>query len=399
MSAAQAARVEFDMPAVAAGVCALRASAVSKHYFALDFGDRWRVVLGGSPRRGTIRAVEAVSFEVAKGEILGLLGRNGAGKSTMLRLLGGVTRPTSGEIQRSDDIGSLFELGLGGSADMTGEDFARRHLALSGVAETLVEAYVRDIEDFSELGAYFRRPIGTYSSGMAARLYFSTATAAPHAVYLIDEALSVGDEHFQRKCWARMRQRLAHGASGVFVTHDWPSVLRICRRAAIMEHGSIVFEGSSQEAVRRYLAIPDDRALDALRFRPELPLEFTVRSGQDAVLEFPIEVLRPVRFECNFVVESLVEGSGWEILLMGAENIVREAPSARARIRLRVPRLPVGTGRYFLHVGLVELRQAGAALERVPQDARGWTRGNPLFLQVEGDGADAFRIPAKWRLR
>lgn len=399
MTAASAARVHKGPASSEFGACALRAEGITKHYFALDFGDRWRVVLGGEPQRGTIRAVQEVSFDVAKGEILGLLGRNGAGKSTMLRILGGVTRPTSGEIQRSDDIGSLFELGLGGSADMTGEDFAQRHLELSGITGALSEEYMRDIESFSELGVYFRRPIGTYSSGMAARLYFSTATAAPHAVYLIDEALSVGDEHFQRKCWARMRQRLAHGASGVFVTHDWPSVLRICRRAAIMEQGRVVFEGSSQEAVRRYLAIPDDRALDALRFRPELPAEFVAHSGQDAVLEFPIEVLRPVRFECNFVIESLVEGSGWEIVLMGAENIVRETSSARARIRLRLPRLPIGTGRYFLHVGLVELRSRDGAIERIPQDARGWTRGNPLFLRVESDGCDTFHIPCTWRAR
>lgn len=380
------------------GVVALSARDVTKHYFALDVGDRWRVILGRTPVRGTIRAVEEVSFEVAKGEILGLLGRNGAGKSTMLRLLGGVTRPSAGCIERSNDIGSLFELGLGGSADMTGEAFARRHLELSGITGMRADELLSDIESFSELGPFFRRPIGTYSSGMAARLYFSAATASPHAVYLIDEALSVGDEHFQRKCWARMRDRLAHGASGVFVTHDWPSVLRICRRAAIMERGRVVFEGSSQEAVRRYLAIPDDRARDALRFRDSLPASFSARSGEDTLLELPIEVLRPVSFECNFVIESLVEGTGWEIVMMGAQNFRLHAPSPRTLLRIRLPRLPIGPGRYFLHVGLVELRETADGISRQAQDARGWTRGNPLFLNVVGDTEEAFVLPRAWSI-
>ncbi|MGE0385658.1 MAG: polysaccharide ABC transporter ATP-binding protein [Gammaproteobacteria bacterium] len=354
----------------------------------------------GRQHRGReIHAVDGVSFDVEKGEILGLLGRNGAGKSTMLRLLGNVLRPTFGTIEIDRDVGGIFELGTGTSPLMTGDQFVRRALELAGVRGADAGAFLADAREFSELGEYFDKPIGTYSSGMAARLYFAAATAPHHAIYLIDEALSVGDEHFQAKCWRRIRERLGRGASGVFVTHDWPSVLRLCRRAAVMERGRIAFIGTAQEAVRRYVAIPDDRAFDGVRFDDDLALEHHARSGEDAVLEFPVHVLRPIHLEVNFVIEALLPALGWEILLMG-DRPMRIERTGRSRVCIRIPRLPVGPGRYFLHVGLVELEDPKGNPTRRPQDARGWTRGNSLHLRVDGAGAGGwFDVPVSWSRR
>ncbi len=207
---------------------ALRCTNVEKT-FAVQREQRvWRILFGSQrdAKGPVIHALRDISMEVPRGKIVGILGRNGAGKSTLLRLLGQVYSPTSGHIEIFGQVAGLFELGGMGNPNLTGREYAVRYLQFMGAAKRDLDGILDDIADFSELGEAFDQRIRTYSSGMGARLYFAVATVHQHEIYLIDELLSVGDEHFQAKCWQRMRLRLLNGASGVLVTHDWTAIIK-----------------------------------------------------------------------------------------------------------------------------------------------------------------------------
>lgn len=173
---------------------------VNKVFPIYDEGASWRVIFGRKSNSKSINALSDISLEVPKGKFVGILGHNGAGKSTLLRTLGGVYSPTSGQIKSEGYISSLFELGGFGNRYLTGREYATRLLRFHGVKKSELTDLVEGIHDFSELNQSFDQRIQSYSSGMAARLYFATATAIQHDIYLVDEILSVGDEHFQTKC-------------------------------------------------------------------------------------------------------------------------------------------------------------------------------------------------------
>jgi lipopolysaccharide transport system ATP-binding protein len=150
-------------------------------------------------------------------------------------------------------LSGLYELGLVGNPHLAGRQYAERLLSVHGFNLRRRAAMIADIHDFSELGDRFEDPVQTYSAGMGARLYFAAATAGHHDVYLFDEILAVGHQHFQSKCWRRLRERLSGGASGILVIHDWSAILRMCETAHILERGQILYSGPADKAVRRYL--------------------------------------------------------------------------------------------------------------------------------------------------
>jgi lipopolysaccharide transport system ATP-binding protein len=182
---------------------AITCQGVSKSFVLVDGGNAWRIalVLGGKPTR--FQALRKVSFDVPKGQFVGVLGRNGAGKSTLLRVIGGVYAADEGRVSISGTMSGLYELGIIGNPQLTGRQYADRVLNVHRFATRERVAMSSDIHDFSELGDRFDDPVQTYSSGMSARLFFATATAGNYEVYLLDEILSVGDQHFQAKCWRR----------------------------------------------------------------------------------------------------------------------------------------------------------------------------------------------------
>src|SRR6185369_15401127 len=205
----------------------------------------------------------------------------------------GVLQPDRGEICIQGSVCGLFELGGLGNRHITGRQYAERWLALNGIPWRRRQSLVEEIADFSELGDRFDTRILTYSTGMAARLYFSAATALRHDVYLIDEILSVGDQHFQDKCWRRLRERFEHGASGVLVTHDWSAALRLCRESCILERGRIIARGPSEAIIVRYLGL---ERLEGRVARIGLPggQRFDIEAGRDADLAIPVELTEDV---------------------------------------------------------------------------------------------------------
>ncbi|QII83329.1 ATP-binding cassette domain-containing protein [Bordetella hinzii] len=349
-------------------------------------GNVWRMLLGLPPKGKTFHALKGVSLSVPRGKIVGILGHNGAGKSTLLRILGGVYNATRGTLHVDGLACGLFELGGMGNRHLTGREYARRYLSIMGVPRKRQPPYLDDILDFSELEGSFDQRILTYSAGMAARLYFATATALQHEIYLIDELLSVGDEHFQAKCWGRMRKLLLNGASGILVTHDWVSVLRLCEQSHILKRGQLVASGPSDKVVVQYLDIDVPQAGQA-RFVEGHPTHYQAASGEDAEFVFEIEssVDEPVAF--SFSVETLRVGTGWEILLIES-NMLVATRAGRHQVRVKIAGLPLVAGQYSLNVALSRHR---ASLDEPAQvhDSRSWTTGNGWDLTVSGPAADA----------
>ena len=203
----------------------------------------------GPWRRRDIWALRDVSFDIPRGEILGVLGRNGAGKSTLLSVLAGITEPTEGFASIHGRVTALIGVGTGFHDELTG----RENVLLSGVFLGMSRAEVARkfdaIVDFAEVDEFIDIPVKRYSTGMRARLAFSVAAHIEPDILLVDEVLSVGDPEFQEKCHARMTSMAAKGLTGMFVTHDRTAVGRLCKRALLLEHGRVVFFGAADEAV------------------------------------------------------------------------------------------------------------------------------------------------------
>ncbi len=198
------------------------------------------------------QALNDISFSLKNGETLGVLGQNGAGKSTLLKLLTGVLIADHGEILIQGRITGLLELGTGFDHALTGLDNILANGLLIGMTRDEILAARDDIITFSELGEYIHEPVRTYSSGMVMRLAFSIAIHANPACFVVDEALSVGDGHFQQKCMRKIRAFRDAGGSIIFVSHDLNAVKMLCDRALVLDQGHIAYEGDAEEAVNYY---------------------------------------------------------------------------------------------------------------------------------------------------
>jgi len=214
--------------------------------------DRLIEALVRRPRHHTHAALTDVSFRVEPGETLGILGRNGAGKSTLLKLLMGVLLPDRGAMRIDGRVTGLLELGTGFDPVLSGLENIERNGLLLGMTRDQIQRRRAAIIDFSELGGYIREPLRTYSSGMRMRLAFAVAIHADPACFLVDEALSVGDAHFQQKCVRRIQAFREAGGSLVFVSHDLNAVKVLCDRALVLEEGRVVAAGTPEAAVNQY---------------------------------------------------------------------------------------------------------------------------------------------------
>lgn len=203
-------------------------------------------------RRQPFCALDNVSFEVRRGECLGLIGPNGAGKSTTLGLIAGVLRPTAGRLETHGRICPLLELGAGFHSELNGRENITLNGVLLGLTRREVVERTEAIIGFSELGAFIDAPLRSYSTGMIARLGFSVAVHLDPDILLIDEALAVGDESFRQKCLRRMQQFRQAKTTMVFVSHDMSAVAEISDRVALVERGQLVDIGEPRNVIERY---------------------------------------------------------------------------------------------------------------------------------------------------
>jgi len=197
-------------------------------------------------------ALDHVSFHVKKGETLGLIGRNGAGKSTMLKVISGVLKPTSGSVQCEGNIVPMLELGSGFDFDLTGKENIFLNGAILGYSEKFLLEKYDEIVEFSELGNFIETPIRNYSSGMLARLAFSIATVVKPEILIVDEILSVGDTAFQEKSKKRMLELMGGGTTVLFVSHSIEQIREMCNRVIWLEHGRILMQGIASEICSIY---------------------------------------------------------------------------------------------------------------------------------------------------
>lgn len=197
-------------------------------------------------------AVKDISFEIKKGETVGIVGRNGSGKSTLLQMICGTLNPTGGSIQANGRIAALLELGSGFNPEFTGRENVYLNAAVLGLTKEDTEARFDDILAFAEIGSFIDQPVKTYSSGMLVRLAFSVAINVDPQILVVDEALSVGDELFQRKCFSRIEAIKESGATILFVSHSGATIIDLCDRAVLIDSGELLSIGSPKAIVGRY---------------------------------------------------------------------------------------------------------------------------------------------------
>ncbi len=198
-------------------------------------------------------ALKEVSFEIKRGETVGIIGRNGSGKSTLLKIITGVLTPTQGRVTVHGKISAILELGAGFNPEMTGLENIYLNTSINGLSRKQTDAIVEEIIAFSELGEFIYQPLKTYSSGMKARLAFGVAITVRPDILIVDEALSVGDAAFQRKCFAKMEQIRESGATILFVSHSESSIVALCDRAIWLSQGIVVLDGMAKLIAGLYL--------------------------------------------------------------------------------------------------------------------------------------------------
>jgi lipopolysaccharide transport system ATP-binding protein len=272
-------------------------------------------------RKGTVsaettyhKALDNVSFEVNEGDVLALIGKNGAGKSTMLKLLSRVTKPSSGNIYVKGRIASLLEVGTGFHPELTGMDNIFLNGAILGMRKEEIKHKLDEIIDFSGVEKYINTPVKRYSSGMYVRLAFAVAAHLEPEILVVDEVLAVGDIEFQNKCLGKMGEVSKQGRTILFVSHNMQALSQLCTKSIVLKEGSKIFDGGIQDGIRNYLSnsthsdspvydlksIKERRGAGLVRFKKLEILNNGVLSnnfmiGENMELRITVEAFQPIK--------------------------------------------------------------------------------------------------------
>lgn len=269
-------------------------------------------------------ALRNISFEVERGECVGIIGPNGAGKTTLLKILTRALHPTEGEFEVRGNVLSLLELGTGFNLELTGRQNIHHSAQLLGFPDGYVSGMIDDIEAFAELGEFFDRPIKIYSSGMYVRLAFSMFVFMRPQILIVDEALSVGDVFFQQKSFAKMREMIAGGTTCLFASHDAAAIRNLCNRAVFLNNGHINFIGDPEEAISRYHGQLGDR--------PEPGEAITIASDEPSEFDDDHPVVDPADIVAHDVLGSRKNRHG----AGGLEVVAARVVDSQGRDRLQV---------------------------------------------------------------
>jgi len=209
--------------------------------------------LGRKQTKETFWALKDVSFEINKGDVVGIIGRNGAGKSTLLKVLSRITEPTTGQIDLYGRVGSLLEVGTGFHPELTGRENTYLNGAILGMSKQEIGKHFDAIVEFAGVEKFLDTPVKRYSSGMYVRLAFAVAAHLEPEILIVDEVLAVGDAEFQKKCLGKMQDVAAHGRTVIFVSHNMAAITRLCKKAIFMEQGRVIASGNTSEVTSQYV--------------------------------------------------------------------------------------------------------------------------------------------------
>jgi lipopolysaccharide transport system ATP-binding protein len=369
-------------------VVAIRARNLGKAYQMYDkpVHRLWDLILPGSKRYREFWALQSVYLDVPHGSTVGIIGENGAGKSTLLKLLTGITKPTTGEVSTNGRVASLLELGAGFHPEFSGRDNIFLNCSILGMSDEEITERFDSIVAFSELGDFIDRPVKTYSSGMYVRLGFSVAASVDPDVFIIDEALSVGDEHFKGKCTNRLNEFREQGRTIVFVSHDMGAVKSMCQHVILLHRGEVLEQGTTEKVADEYLKRAHERGEERLsavnRSESEYPRWGT---GEIEVVETSLrnEAGEPtnvfdsgapfrllMRYRCHETVKNPVFGLGFYrsdgTYINGSNHHWRDRPivfeeipaGEEGEVELSFEKMPLLGGQYYLTTFLYDHSKA-----------------------------------------
>lgn len=329
-------------------------------------------------------ALQNISFEIAKGETVGIIGRNGSGKSTLLQIIAGTLTPTNGEIKVTGRVAALLELGSGFNPEFTGRENVYLNGAILGISKSEMDNRFNDIVKFADIGNFIDQPVKTYSSGMYIRLAFSIAINVEADILIVDEALAVGDTKFQIKCIEKMKEIKENGTTILFVSHAGEQVKRFCEKGIWLENGKIKEIDTATNVVNHY---EDSLHMDILNqqikaVKNEDHKVLLINKEEDAIYEekpptvvakiidvitnkirintfneFSVEVEYEIYDEMipNFLLGVAIYGSDRKYIFGPNTYLDKyEVPNMRGkhRIKYKIPSLPLMAGTYFIDVGI-----------------------------------------------
>lgn len=346
-------------------------------------------------------ALRDVSAEIEHGTTVGLIGPNGSGKSTLLKVLAGILRPTTGTVRTNGRIASLLELGAGFNGELTGRENIFLNASLLGLSRRETERLFDDIVAFSELEEFIDNPVKHYSSGMYVRLGFAVAVHVDPDILLVDEVLAVGDEHFARKCLAKIAEFQSDGRTILFVTHGLAQVEQICNRAIVLAHGEMVFDGDpyfATEKLRKILGTdvpidkPDVVPDDGITFgkvvfsaAPGGPPKTEFRGGDPLTVRVPITLSPRWAAEVDSVQVVMMGVGDLPIWTMQATKAELPAHPGAWELDFVVSHIPPIAGRFVVATQLCDADAQPIAA----------TRTNHAFGVESGQSSGLIRVDYK----
>ena len=348
-------------------------------------------------------AMNDVSFNVMPGEALGVIGHNGAGKSTLLKLISRITAPTGGEIRIKGRVSSLLEIGTGFHPELTGMENIYLNGAIMGLTRKEIARKVDQIIDFSEVEKFIDTPVKRYSSGMYVKLAFAVGAYLDSDILICDEVLAVGDLAFQKKCIARMSEMAHSGKTVLYVSHNMRTIRNLCTRAILLDHGRLVYDGDTAEAVDRYAApmFQTSRNLDALHRGKNRGMIMRlldvrvngngVQFASDEMLDFTMTMrsnMDAPDLHLRMIIDALGEKP---IAVANVEEPIPVKQGETVKHRVRVPLERFNKGRYVVTLSVFTVTAGRPAYYDTVYNAFGFEVTDDQSLAKTGLAVDTAR--------